>query len=159
MVLRHSPKKVVKVITKTHLKIIHLKSKPHSLDYNEEQNLLNTLRPRQNGCHFPDSIFKQIFLNENVWISMKISPKFVPKVPINNSPTLVQIMAWCRPGDKPSFEPMMVSSLTHIYASLSLNWVKQATSLFSRHNSVMHICVTQELIIHWPLGDVAVILN
>ena len=27
---------------------------------------LNTLRPRQNGRHFPDDIFKWIFLNENV---------------------------------------------------------------------------------------------
>ena len=32
---------------------------------------LNTLRPRQNGCHFPDDIFKCIFLNENVKISIK----------------------------------------------------------------------------------------
>ena len=30
-------------------------------------------------------------------------------------------MAWCRPGDKPLSEPMMVSLLTHIYASLGLN--------------------------------------
>ena len=29
---------------------------------------LNTLRPRQNGSHFPDDTFKRIFLNENVWI-------------------------------------------------------------------------------------------
>ena len=27
---------------------------------------LNTLRPRQNGRHFPDDVFKCIFLNENV---------------------------------------------------------------------------------------------
>ena len=27
---------------------------------------LNTLRPRQNGRHFPDDIFKCIFLNQNV---------------------------------------------------------------------------------------------
>ena len=27
---------------------------------------LNTLRPRHNGRHFPDDIFKYIFLNENV---------------------------------------------------------------------------------------------
>ena len=26
----------------------------------------NTLRPRQNGRHFPDDIFNCIFLNENV---------------------------------------------------------------------------------------------
>ena len=34
---------------------------------------INTLRPRQSGRHFPDDIFKYIFLNENVWISIKIS--------------------------------------------------------------------------------------
>ena len=27
---------------------------------------INTLRPRQNGRHFPDNIFNCIFLNENV---------------------------------------------------------------------------------------------
>ena len=31
---------------------------------------INTLRPRQNGRNFPDDIFKWIFLNENVWISI-----------------------------------------------------------------------------------------
>ena len=57
-----------------------------------------TLRPRQNGRHYADDIFKCIFLNESVWIPIKISLKFVPKVPINNIPALVQIMAWHRPG-------------------------------------------------------------
>ena len=55
---------------------------------------INTLRSRQNGCHFPDDTFKCIFLNENVTISLKISLKFVPKHPINYIPALVQIMAW-----------------------------------------------------------------
>ena len=59
----------------------------------------NTLRPRQNGRHFVDDIFKCIFLNENVWIAIKISLKFVPKDSINNIPALVQIMAWQRAGD------------------------------------------------------------
>ena len=31
-----------------------------------KDKLVNTLRPRQNGRHFPDDIFKCIFLNENV---------------------------------------------------------------------------------------------
>ena len=74
----------------------------------------NTLRPGQNGRHFADDIFKCIFFNENVWIPIKISLKFVSKRPINNNPALVQIMAWRRPGDKPLSEPMMVSLTTHI---------------------------------------------
>ena len=84
--------------------------------------LLNTLRPRQYGRHFPDDIFKRICLNENVSISLKISLKFVPKVQFNNIPALLQIMAWRRPGDKPLSEPMVVSLLTHICVTRS-QWV------------------------------------
>ena len=73
-----------------------------------------TLRPSRNEQHFADDIFKRIFFNENVWISIKISLKFVLKGPINNIPALVQIMAWRRPGDKPLSEPMMVRLLMHI---------------------------------------------
>ena len=72
------------------------------------------LRPRQDGRHFQDDICICIFLNGNEWHSIKISLKFVPKVPISNIPALVQIMAWRRPGDKPLSEPMMVFSPTHI---------------------------------------------
>ena len=76
--------------------------------------IVNTLRPRKNGRHFPDDIFKCIFFNENVWISIKSSLKFVPKVLVNNIPALVLTMAWRRPGDKPLSEPMLASLLTHI---------------------------------------------
>ena len=33
--------------------------------------------------------------------------KFVPKVPIDNNPALIQIMAWRRIGNKPLCEPML----------------------------------------------------
>ena len=82
--------------------------------YTEPYVCFNTLRPRQNGRHFADDMFKCIFLNENIWIPIEISLKFVPKGSINNNPALFQIMAWRRPGNKPLSEPMMVSSLTHI---------------------------------------------
>ena len=88
----------------------------------------NTLRARQNGGHFPDA-FKCIFLNENVWISIKISLKFVPWGPINNIPAFVKIMAWCRPGKKPLSEPMMVGLPTHICVTRP-QWVK-SSELFS----------------------------
>ena len=84
------------------------------------RGVLNTLRPRQYCRHFTDDIFKCIFMNENVWILIKISLKYVPKVRINNIPALVQIMAWCRLGDKPLSEQMMVC-FTDIYASPGLN--------------------------------------
>ena len=86
----------------------------------------NTLRPRQDGRHFPDDIFKCIFLNENVWSSIVISLKFVTKGLINNIPALVQIMAWRRPGDKPLSELMMVSLPTHICVTRP-QWVNSLT--------------------------------
>ena len=84
--------------------------------------ILNTLRPRQDGHHFPDDIFKCIFLNANVYISIKISLKFVPKGPINNIPALVQIMAWRLLCDKSLSEPLMASLLTQICITLP-QWV------------------------------------
>ena len=90
---------------------------------------LNSLRPRQNGRHFADDVLKCIFLNENVWISLKISLTFAPKGPINNIPALVQIMAWRRPGDKPLSEAMMVSLLTHICVTRP-QWVKYSNMEF-----------------------------
>ena len=42
---------------------------------------------------------------------------------INNIPTLIQIMAWRRPGDKPLSEPMMVKLLTHLCITRP-QWVK-----------------------------------
>ena len=61
--------------------------------------VVNTLKPRQNGRHFSGDIFKWIFMNENVWISITLSLKFVPMAPINSIPALVQKIAWRRPGD------------------------------------------------------------
>ena len=79
---------------------------------------INTLRPGQNGRHFAD-ILKYIFLNETVWISIKMSLKFVPKGIINNIPALVQIMALRRPSDKPVSEPIMARLPTHISVTRS----------------------------------------
>ena len=100
-----------------------------------------TLRPRQNGRHFADDIFKRIFLNENIWIPIKISLKFVPKGSINNIPALVQIMAWRRPGDKPLSEPMMVNLPTHICVTRP-QWVNEGLHLSRRYiyYLIYHLC-------------------
>ena len=97
---------------------------------------INTLRPRKNGRHFADEIFKCIFLNDNAWILLKISLKFVPKFRINNNPALVQIMAWRRPGDKPLYEPMMDNLLTHTCVTRA-QWVN--------------------VICHWHIAKIAIL--
>ena len=83
----------------------------HQCKWRNLTNMVNTLRPRQNGRRFADDTFKRIFWNETVRISIKISLKFVPKGPIYNNLALVMIMAWRLSGDKPLSEPMMVSLL------------------------------------------------
>ena len=90
----------------------------------------STLRPRQDGLHFPDDI-------------IKISWKFVPKGPINYILTLVQIMAWRRPGDKPSSEPMMVSLLTHICVTRP-QWVKSRNRCIVEFQSAFDVILKCE---------------
>ena len=60
----------------------------------------NTLKHEQNGRRFADSIFKCIFVNENVCILIYISLKCVPKDAIDNEYALVQVMAWHRTDSK-----------------------------------------------------------
>ena len=45
-----------------------------------DKESFNSLRPRQNGSRFADDIFKCIFLNENVRISIKIHWSLFPRV-------------------------------------------------------------------------------
>ena len=106
---------------------------------------VNTLGPRQNQRYFADDIFKCIFVNENVWIPIKISLKFVSKGPINNIPTLVQIMAWCQPGDKLLSEPMMISLMTHICVTRP-QWVKERCNI----NSMAKLGATKHLMLLSP---------
>ena len=61
-----------------------------------------------------------------------MSREVVPRGPINNIPTLVQVMAWRRPGDKPLSEPVMVQvEYRRIYASFGLNELKKKISRFA----------------------------
>ena len=57
--------------------------------------------------HWSCRIFRCILLNEKFCILFQISPKYVPKSPIDNTSALVQVMAWRRTADKPLPEPMM----------------------------------------------------
>ena len=101
--------------------------------------LVNSMRPRPNRSHFADDVFKCNFLNENVWIPIKISLKFVPKGPMNIIPPLFQIMAWRRPGDKPLSETMMVRLPTHLCVTRP-QWVKCDVELISLNQICYGVC-------------------
>ena len=69
------------------------------------RRFLNTLRPRQNRRHFSYDIFECIFVNENIWISIKISLNLFLKAQL----TIFRLV-----GAKPLSEPMTVHLLAHI---------------------------------------------
>ena len=58
---------------------------------------VSKLRPRQNGCHFPYKILKCIYLNENVWVSIKISLMI-----INRAVILIATEVWAHRKWNPS---------------------------------------------------------
>ena len=64
--------------------------------------------------------FQRIFFNENVWVSIKISLKFVPEGPINNIPALVGIVACRLAGTKPLSDQWWLV-YWRIYESLNLD--------------------------------------
>ena len=55
-------------------------------------------------------------MNEKFWILILISLKFVLKIPNDNKPALVQVMAWRQAGDKPLPEAML-TLFTDAYGS------------------------------------------
>ena len=55
-------------------------------------------------------------MNEKFWVLILISLKFVLKIPNDNKPALVQVMAWRQAGDKPLPEAML-TLFTDVYGS------------------------------------------
>ena len=93
-----------------------------------------------------DDVFKWKFFNGNLWISTKISPKFVPKGPINTFPTLIQIML----GTDQATSRYLNQWWFHypgIYASLGLNELKDGSFQPLSH-WILNICV-KDLDHHW----------
>ena len=54
---------------------------------NVDMAVVNSCQPGQKGRNFTDDVF--IFVNEKFCILITISLKFVPRVQIDNNPTLV----------------------------------------------------------------------
>ena len=71
------------------------------------------LEDEKNGNHFPYDIFKRIFLNGYALITTNISLNLVHYIQVEYNPALVHIIAWCRPGDEPLSEAMVVTLPMH----------------------------------------------
>ena len=83
----------------------------------------------------------KIYFNENVWILINISLKFVPRGPINHIPTSVQVMAWRRQA----ILNQWWLDYRRIYASLGPNELTWACKLINptkakqKSNGMPHI--------------------
>ena len=102
-----------------HLEISSPKSQPFCPGWDD---LAHWVRSEQNGWHFEDDIFKCTFENETYCILIIFSLKFVPDGAVDNKSSFVQLMAWCRIGNKPLSEPMMTqltNSLCLHFATMS----------------------------------------
>ena len=79
----------------------------------------NTLRPKQNARHFPHV---QMYFPEWKCINFDLDFTEVCAYGSNQQYSSIGLTAWCRPGDKPLYEPMMISILTHMCVTWT-HWV------------------------------------
>ena len=87
---------------------------------------------RQNGWNFSDNIFKCILVNENHFISIQISLKFVHKGSSYHKSALVQIKTWRQIADTPLLQPSVDRDVWHNMASLSNNDAKLFVKKWTR---------------------------
>ena len=93
--------------------------------------------------------FQMHFLERKSCALIAISLNFVPRGPYDNKLAWVQVTAWRRTGDKPSSEPMLLGSMTHI-CSTRERWIKIYSTLFTQSN-LQYVSV--ELIMVWHRTD------
>ena len=113
-----------------------------------------------------DAIFKCILLNENVWIMIKNSLKFVPKGQISNIPALVQVMTWRRQVSSHYLNQYWLV-YRRIYTSFGLNELSHVREYNRLHthgsHTILHYhtviwCFANALICHTPNYDFCHIL-
>ena len=83
---------------------------------------INPSLPGRLSGKIAHDIFRCLFFNENVGISIEISMKIVHKGPIDNKPALVQVMVWRRTDDK-TLPERMLTQFTDAYMRHYGRWV------------------------------------
>ena len=116
------------------------------------EHLSNTFCVEVSSAPNVPMIYRRV--HENVWFPIKISLKFVPKGMINNIISLVQIMAWRRPGDKPLSEPMIISLPTHICIARP-QWVKKEIFLQIATSANRQLTCSNFNVLIWGLDEIS----
>ena len=109
------------------------------------------MRPRRSGHNFADDMFRCVFLIEKVWISIEISLEFDTKSPINNMPTMVQIMAWRLQATSHYLNQPWPNVLAHLCVTppgwVLNEWLNQRNIISTKH-SIGAKCVNKMLSIN-----------
>ena len=72
-----------------------------------KKTALDSLRPRQNGCHFADDVFKFIILGDKISVWTNISLAFISKISSDDKPALAQVMPRRCASDEPLSESLV----------------------------------------------------
>ena len=104
-------------------------------------SLFNSSPPGQNGRHLADYIFQCIFLNVCSWGH------------IHNIPASVQVMAWCRSGDNPLSEPVMVRLPMHLCVTQRVNGCNTILIVwYNSYDTITSLELTWWLLMPWCLS-------
>ena len=119
-------------------------------------SLLTHLSLHKMAAVLAEDNFKCIFLNENDRIPIRIPLQFVPRITIDNRPVLVQVMAWCRIGDKPSIWTNADPIHWRICAALGGRWINinTTTSRIFQLNWADTGPMLSESVRCWPMSSV-----
>ena len=105
---------------------------------NKLQWNINTLRPRQNGRHFPDYISICIFMKMYA-CRLRFYWSLFVSVELTKIPALVQIMACCRSGDKPLSWQIVVRLLTARICATRPQWVNHNSYIYIQYYAFEHV--------------------
>ena len=100
--------------------------------------------------------FKFIFIDKNWCLLIWILLRFVPQCPVDNKPSLVQIMAWRQTGDKGVSVPMMALFIdTSMLQSALMSKLEVASSNFligyCKYNFQVALFLNEEMFLLFEL--------
>ena len=73
---------------------------------NQKRRVINSFPPEKMSVISQTTVSNAFSLMRNLYL-IQVSIKFAPKGPVDNTPVLVQVMAWRPKRDKPLSKPMV----------------------------------------------------
>ena len=114
--------------------------------------VVTTLRPRQDSRHFCRRHFQMQFRHRKCFNFIKNSLNVIPKGPMDNNSSFVQVMAWRRTGDKPLHKPMM-AEFNDAYMRHQASMSQHIKALWRVHTTVSVQLIIFSLLVPKSLSE------